>query len=135
MLGRRILVTAMSVPASTALPSPEEVHRLVSAAVRQRRPRAAIYAGARRLLCPHALGYDKPGEYGVFCDQYGGESNCGLRPKGGVGSWRCIALEKLRSVEVLDDPWQTESHARQRCVENIEVDAEDHPDLDPQNGQ
>ena len=125
----------MGVSGSAPAHSLEEIHRLVWAAVVQRRPIAAVYDGAQRLLCPHVLGYNKPGQYRAFCYQYGGESNSGLRPKDGVGSWRCIALEKLRSVEVLDDPWQTESHARQRCVENIEVDAEDHPDLDPQNGQ
>lgn len=58
-----------------------------------------------------------------------------MQPKSGVGSWRCLALEKFSSVELMDGPWQTEPHARQRCVENIEVDAEDHPDRDPQNGR
>lgn len=31
-------------------------------------------------------------------------------------------------------PWRTEPYARQRCVENIEVDADDYPCGDPQNG-
>jgi hypothetical protein len=122
-------------PVSAPTQSLEEMHRLVRAAVVHRRPIAAVYEGARRLFCPHVLGHNQAGQYRVFCYQYGGESKSGLRPKGGVGSWRCIALEKLGSVELLDGPWQTEPHARQRCVEHIEVDAEDQPDGDPQNGQ
>ncbi len=124
----------MGVPASARLQSPEEIQRLVRAAVVYRRPIAAVYDGARRLLCPHVLGHNQAGQRRVFCYQCGGESKSGLQPKSGVGSWRCLALEKFSSVELLDGPWQTEPHARQRCVENIEVEAEDHPDRDPQNG-
>ncbi len=104
-------------------------------AVRHRRPISAVYEGARRLLCPHVLGYNEPGEYRVFCYQYAGESKSGPQPKDGVGIWRCLSLKKLASVEWLDGPWRTEPHAPQRCVENIEVDAEDHADRGPQNGQ
>ena len=125
----------MGVPGSATLKSLEEIQRLVCAAVVQRRPIAAMYDGARRLFCPHVLGYNEPGEYRAFCYQYGGESNSGLHANSGVGWWRCIALSKLRSVELLDGPWRTEPHARQRCVKHVEVDADDHPDGDPQHGQ
>ncbi len=125
----------MGVPASAAGQSPEEIHRLVCAAVVQHRPIAALYDGTRRLLCPPVLGHNKPAEWRVFCYQYGGESQSGPQPNGGEGMWRCLSLKKLSSVEWLDGPWRTEPHARQRCGENIEVDAEDYPGGDPQNGQ
>ena len=125
----------MSTPGPARLQTLDEIHQLVRAAVAQRRPIAVVYEGARRLLCPHVLGFNQAGQHRVFCYQYGGESKSGLRPKGGVGSWRCLALDKLRCVELLDGRWQTEPHARQRCVEKIELDAEAHPDRDPQNGQ
>jgi len=125
----------MSVLGSATAPSLEELHLVVSAAVLQRRPIAAVYDDARRLLCPHVLGYNDPGEYRVFCYQYGGESRHGPQPNPARGIWRCIALAKLRSVEVLDGPWQTEPHAPQRCVKHIEVDADAHRDDEPQNGQ
>lgn len=51
----------------------KEMHRLLCAAIVQRRAVAALYDGARRLLCPHVLGYGQPGEWRVFCYQYGGE--------------------------------------------------------------
>jgi hypothetical protein len=124
----------MSVPGPATVQSREEVHRLVYVAVAHRRPIAAVYDGVQRLFCPHVLGYNEPNQYRAFCYQYGGQSRSAPRPQAG-GIWRCIALEKLNSVELLDGPWQTEPHARQRCVKLVEIDAEDHPDRDPQNGQ
>ena len=115
--------------------APEEIHGLVSIAAVQHRPIAALYDGARRLLCPHVLGYNQPGERRVFCYQYGGETKSGPLPTSGAGIWRCLALRKFSSVEMLDDPWRTEPHAPQRCVEHIELDADDYPGGDPQNGQ
>jgi hypothetical protein len=125
----------MGAPASGGGQSPEEVHRLVAAAAVQHRPITARYDGTRRLLCPHVVGYNEPGEWRVFCYQCGGETRSGLLPSGDEGIWRCLSLKKLSSVELLDSPWRTEPHARQRCVENVEVDADDYPGGDPQNGQ
>jgi hypothetical protein len=125
----------MGAPGSATEPSAEEVHRLVAAAAVQHRPIAARYDGARRLLCPHVVGYNQPGEWRVFFYQYGGETKSGLPPSSDEGIWRCLSLIKLSSVEVIDGPWRTEPHAPQRCVENIEVDADDYPGGDPQNGQ
>jgi|SRR5664279_1061178 len=125
----------MGAPASGGGQSPEEVHRLVAAAAVQHRPIAAQYDCTRRLLCPHVVGYNEPGEWRVFCYQYGGETKSGPLPSGAEGIWRCLSLRKLSSVELLDSPWRTEPHARQRCVENIEIDADDYPGGDPQNGQ
>jgi hypothetical protein len=125
----------MGAPGSAAEQSPEEIRRLVAAAAVQHRPVAGWYDGTRRFLCPHVIGYNQPGEWRVFCYQYGGETKGGPLPSGDEGIWRCLSLIKLWGVELLDRPWRTESHARQRCVENIEVDADDYPGGDPQNGQ
>ena len=124
----------MGVSGSAAAQSLEELHRVVSTAVIQRRPIAAVYDGVPRLSCPNVLGYNDPGEYRVFCYQYGGESRHGPQPHVAEGIWRWIALAKLRSVEMLDGPWQTRPHARQRCVKYVEmeVDAEEYPDREPQ---
>ena len=107
----------------------------MSTAAIQHRPITALYDGARRLLCPHVLGYNQLGEWRVFCYQYGGETKSGPLPSSGDGIWRCLALKKLSSVECVIGPWRTEPHAPQRCVEHIEVDADDYPGGDPQNGQ
>jgi hypothetical protein len=105
----------------------------VAAAV-QHRPITARYDGTHRLLCPHVVGYNQPGDWRVFCYQYGRETKDGPLPRG-EGIWRCLALRKLSSVEWLDGPWRTEPQAPQRCVGHVEVDANDYPGGDPQNGQ
>jgi hypothetical protein len=125
----------MSVPASAREQSTDEICRLVRAAAVQHRPITAFYDGRPRLLCPHILGYNRSGEWRVFCYQYGGETKDGPLPVSDEGIWRCLSLRKLSSVECVTGPWRTEPHAPQRCVEHIEVDADDYPGGDPQNGQ
>jgi hypothetical protein len=125
----------MGGPAFVAEQSPEEVPRLVCAAAVEHRPIVAQYDGVQRLLCPHVVGYNRPGEWRVFCYQFGGETKRGPRADGGEGIWRCLSLKKLSGVKFMDGPWRSEPHARQRCVKNIEVDAADDPGGDPQNGQ
>jgi hypothetical protein len=90
------------VSASAAQQSREDIHRLVRAAAIHHRPMAALYDGMRRLLCPHVLGHNQPGQWRVFCYQYGGDTKSGPQPNGGEGIWRCLALRKLSSVELLD---------------------------------
>jgi hypothetical protein len=113
----------------------QEIHRLVWMATVRHRPIAARYDDRARLLCPHVLGYNEPGEWRVFCYQYGGETKSGPLPAGGAGIWRCLVLKKLSMVELLDGRWRTAPHAPQRCVEHIEVDADDYRGGDPQYGQ
>src|SRR5262245_40272955 len=123
----------MGMSGSAMAPSLEEAYGLVRAAVMQRRPLSAVYDDAPRWFCPHVLGYNQPGQYRVFCYQYEGASISGPQPSTEAGIWRCISLEKLRSIELLDGQWRTEPHAPQRCVRHVEVDSDDYPA--PQNGQ
>jgi hypothetical protein len=113
------------------------MYRLIWTAVTTRRSISAIYDGRRRLLCPHRLGRNNAGQLRVLCYQYGGESGSGLEEIGSPANWRCIAVEKLRSVVLLEDGrWCTApNHSRpQTCVPDVDVDAEDYPPCDPQNG-
>jgi hypothetical protein len=73
----------------------------------------------------------------VLCYQYGGESESGLKPVGSSDNWRCIALDKLRSVELRNGRWRTAAnHSRPAsCIVDADVDAEDYPGRDPQQGQ
>jgi hypothetical protein len=63
----------------------------------------------------------------VLCYQYGGESKTGLKPAGSPTNWRCLGLDKLSLVELLEDAWQTApNHSRpQTCVTEVDIDAED----------
>jgi len=72
----------------------------------------------------------------VLCYQYGGESESGLEPAGSPANWRCIVLEKLGKVKLLDDGWHTapnHSHPTS-CIIQPDIDAEDYPERDPQKG-
>jgi hypothetical protein len=114
----------------------EEIYRLVWTAVANKQPIEAIYQGRLRLLCPHRLGRNREGGLRVLCYQYGGESQSGLQPVGSPANWRCIVLEKLSKVKLLGDRWRTApNHSRPAsCVADADIDAEDHPERDPQKG-
>ena len=105
----------------------EEVHELVRTAVVNKQPIRAVYKKHVRLLCPHRLGWNKEGKLQVLCYQYGGESGSGLQRPGSPDNWRCVALEHLHNLELLNDKWRTaENHSRsQTCIDRVEVDAED----------
>ncbi len=105
----------------------EDIYRLIRTAVVSKRPIRAIYHGRERWLCPHRLGRNDDGQIRVLCYQYAGESSSGLQAAGSTANWRCIALEKLSRVEVLEGAWHTApNHSRpQTCVAEVDVDAED----------
>jgi hypothetical protein len=105
----------------------EDVYRLIRTAVLNKRPVRAVYHGHERRFCPHRRGRNREGRIRVLCYQYGGESNSGLQPAGSPENWRCIALEKLAGVQLLEDVWRTApNHSRpQTCVAEVDVDAED----------
>jgi hypothetical protein len=115
----------------------EDIYRLVWTAVANKRPMGAMYHGRPRQLCPHRLGRNGAGQLRVLCYQYGGESESGLEPIGSPANWRCIVLEKLRAVKLLEGSWKTApNHSRPAtCVIDADIDAEDYPDRDPQQGQ
>jgi len=85
----------------------EDVYRLVRRAVVSKRPMRAIYHGQQRWLCPHQLGRNHAGQSRVLCYQYAGESSSRLEAPGSPANWRCIALEKLSRVELLEEAWRT----------------------------
>jgi hypothetical protein len=115
---------------SVSARAPEQAHAQVRSAIVHRRPIAALYGGRRRLLCPHLLGWNQRRRFQVLCYQYGGDSVSGLKPAGASDNWRCLAVENLRDVELLDGPWQTaENHSRpQNCIDEVELDVDDFPE-------
>jgi hypothetical protein len=112
----------------------EDVYRLIWTAVEHRYPMAAVYNRRHRLLCPHRLGRNKQGQLRVLCYQYGGDSESGLQPAGSSANWRCIAVEKLSAVELLNGSWRTApNHSRPAsCIADADINAEDYPERDPQ---
>ncbi len=111
----------------------DQTHAQIRAAIVQRRPIAALYQGRRRLLCPHLLGWNRHRRLQVLCYQYGGDSESGLQPAVASDNWRCLAVENLRLVHLLDGPWQTaDNHSRpQTCIEDVELDVDDYSEPVP----
>jgi hypothetical protein len=114
----------------------EEIYRLVWTAVRHRQPIEATYQRRPRLFCPHRLGRNRDGQLRVVCYQYGGDSQSGLQPVGSPANWRCVVLEKLSKVKLLEGDWRTApNHSRPgSCVTDSDIDVEDYREPDPQNG-
>jgi hypothetical protein len=115
----------------------EEIYRLVWTAVASKRLIEARYHKYPRLFCPHRLGRNREGQLRVLCYQYGGESESGLQAPGSPANWRCVALEKLSQVRLLEAAWHTApNHSRPAsCVVDADIDAEDQPERNPQKGQ
>jgi hypothetical protein len=119
----------MAAPQSPEIQTVEEIAVLVTASLFLRRPVSAIYHEHRRSLCPYVLGRSKEGGLRILCYQYAGRSSTGLGPIGAPENWRCIVLEKLRSVRLLDEPWITlDQHTRpQTCIAKVLFDTEKLP--------
>jgi len=105
----------------------DDIYRLVWTAVSKKKPIGANYDGRRRLLCPHRLGRNREGQIRVLCYQYGGGSKSGLQVSGSPANWRCLVLEKLGNVKLLDEGWRTApNHSRPAsCMVEADIDAED----------
>ena len=101
-----------------------------------KRPIEATYQERHRLFCPHRPGRNQQGRLRVLCYQYGGESLSRLQPVGSPANWRCVALEKLNRVKLVEGAWHTApNHSRPAaCVADTDIDAGDHPERDPQKG-
>lgn len=127
-------------PRADEEPAVRETYLLLRLAAARRQPVAAVYDGLYRLLCPHVLGR-KSGRLHVLVYQYGGRSNSGLPVAAeGVGVWRCLAVEKLRQVQLETSGWHSEPHSeprssRQTCIDEVDFDADAQPGEDPQQGQ
>src|SRR5947199_3141038 len=110
--------------------SVEEIYEVLKTAILTRTPIAATYNDRRRFLCPHTLGRSKDESFHALCYQFGGSSNSGLQPRRSPDNWRCIRLDKLSEVELIEGRWHTpENHSRpQSCIAFVEYDSE-NPDL------
>src|ERR1700722_10048648 len=92
--------------------SPVGIYATLRRAVLAKQPVAAIYEGRPRLLCPHILGWTEAGLPHLVSYQYGGDSERGLGEDGSPRNWRCMDVEILRSVELLEGAWKTASNYR-----------------------
>jgi hypothetical protein len=114
----------------------EEIYRLVWTAVENKQPIGrCIKGGSGCFAHIDWAGIAKDGF--AYSAINTAESLSGLQPAGSPANWRCVALEKLSRVKLTDDAWHTApNHSRPAsCVAEADIDAEDHPERDPQKGQ
>ncbi|MFO0949928.1 MAG: hypothetical protein U0835_02010 [Isosphaeraceae bacterium] len=93
---------------------------LIRFAIRGRRQVIAHYDGHWRFLCPHVLGYKRGRAQALFY-QFGGTSNSVLGPPGDFRNWRCIPVDEMTRIEVVEGPWYTAwNHSRpQTCIDRV----------------
>src|SRR5258706_13144849 len=72
----------------------------------------AMYKGYRRQMCPHVIG-QKNGRDHALLYQFAGGSSSGLGPAGSRDNWRCVFVDELSDVRVMDGEWHTApNHSR-----------------------
>lgn len=99
-----------------------DARAMLTRAIEGKRAVAMRYQGLDRRCCPHILGRNPDGVPHVLVFQYGGESASGLPPE---GSWRCMRLDQIEAVALIDDPWRTaptEGHPPPKCVTQVELE-------------
>jgi len=99
------------------------VFDMIREAIEKKRIVIATYHRHRRMMCPHVLG-TKNGRAQALFYQFGGTSSSQLGPPGSSENWRCIPINGLTDVEVVDGDWHTGNrHTQpQTCVGHIVVE-------------
>jgi hypothetical protein len=77
---------------------------LIKSAVEQHRCVEIEVAGAKRAVCPHALGH-KDGKRRVLVYQFGGPSASGLAH---AGAWRSFALDEITAAHIIAGGWHSQ---------------------------
>lgn len=99
---------------------------LVRQAILERKGVSAYYHGYYREMCPHVIGLKRGREQCLFY-QFGGQSSSRfIQPDGSPDNWRCIFIDELSDVKIIDiDTWHTApDHSRpQTCVDFVDVAA------------
>lgn len=93
-------------------------YALIKQALLAKQPIRAWYKGQPREMCPHVLGWKHGRPHGLFY-QFGGGTN-----SGGLPQWRCMNIEELSRVEIVNGAWHTSTgHSRpQTCVDDIDAE-------------
>ena len=96
-----------------------DTYSIIQDAIRNKHSISADYKGYHREMSPHLIG-TKRGDAHLLSYQYGGNSSSGLPPG---GNWRCMDVEKIQNVRILEGVWHTgSSHTRpQNCVDEVDT--------------
>jgi hypothetical protein len=100
-----------------------DIYAIVRNAILNRRTIIARYDGYTRELCPWAIGSWKGTPRALFYQRAGFTSK-GLVEPGSPSNWRCMDLDRLEILEIVDRDWAgTTAHRKQSsCLDIIDVD-------------
>ena len=99
-----------------------DTYQEITSAIQKKKQIHAIYNGHFRKMCPHVLGHSKNGEPMVLSYQFAGNSSKGPLSK---GEWRCMKVNELSQVQLVDGTWYSEETKRIRrspCVDQIDIE-------------
>ena len=90
--------------------------------------RPAPFIGQARHMCPHVLGMKNGKEHCLFYQFAGTSSSRSIVP-GSKENWRCLDIQVLQNVRVIDGEWHTASnHSRpQTCVDIVDAEVDYAP--------
>ena len=95
---------------------------IIKKAMDERRSISAYYGRYFRKLSPYELG-TKKGNYQCLFYQYGGESSSGNINGKSKSNWRCLKLNMLEHIQILDEPLHKPDKITHKkpsyCVDNI----------------
>ena len=86
---------------TTIVATPPLVWAVLEEALKNRCPVWLSYHGRRRLICPHALGWNN-GRPMVLGYQTGGQTSTGALPSDPRQRWRLFFVDKLDQVEAAE---------------------------------
>lgn len=93
---------------------------ILESAIKQKKAVHLNFGGDPRQVCPHALGTNNSGLH-VLVYQYSGRSARGRLVPGSPDNWRCMSLDKITDIEIVDDEWKT-SYNKERpstCLDSV----------------
>lgn len=104
-----------------------EIYDEVRDAIVNKRQVVATYGGHRREMCPHAIGLGPAGnEQALFYQFAGGSSQGDVAKIDEEDRWRCMNLNDLRDVEIVDGDWHSaDNHSfRSTCIKKVDLEVE-----------
>ena len=85
---------------------------------------SADYKGYHRIMTPHTLGLKNNKEQCLFYQFEGKSSTTNVFPENSPANWRCITLEELINISVIDGKLHTctEHTQAQTCVDVVDIE-------------
>jgi len=101
-------------------------YQIIRNAILNKQNVSADYKDFFRIMTPHVLGH-KNGKEKCLLYQFDGKSSSATTfPENSPKNWRCVFLDELRNIAVIDGTMHTCDQHRQRqtCVDDVDVELE-----------